>query len=509
MRLRASSIFDTRVLGLTGSLLAASAGCGLGKDATRWISDDAAVVRCTVAGSAYRLPDLAVELPAPSTPTGLYARVLDPMALDDLGYTRDATVCASLVAPSEVTLSEAKAGLEKVIAARAELDLEARKLGPCACEVARAIGKHDLLASCVGKPWERHCIAKEFEKQDMEKLVAPLETALGEATVPRLHWRLAGPSDRPARFLARSGELLPRHSGGSKIYQRGEPVPERLNHVLISSLLEEDGVIAVVRQDSGTALLVMRIVNGQLVLDHFRYPKVDESMLALLPHVDNAQVDDYRAALAAPAATRKLALDPKDGTLVELDRAALERVDEGLVLSSVLAKAYSTEREQRSLPPVVFDRVTFQVPFGEQGETARAVLRLSEEGRTWVSGMGEDLIVNALDTVQVSALEPALAPGGRDPGFLSRGRSPDRIWFAGAHQFVEIVRAIEYAAAGSIRGSGAQWTLTIPSGPLPGEFFDTPEELKRLRERLSKRRHELGVQIDHEQGRVELTLEPR
>src|SRR5690606_32475359 len=66
-------------------LLAVVSGCGVGKGTPEWIGSNAAVVRCTVAGPNLELPRLFDELPSPALPTGLYARTMDPIALDQLG----------------------------------------------------------------------------------------------------------------------------------------------------------------------------------------------------------------------------------------------------------------------------------------------------------------------------------------------------------------------------------------------------------------------------------------
>lgn len=483
-------------------------GCGVFGSERNWISDGAAVVRCTVAGKEYELAPLALELPAPPSPTGLYARVLDPMGLDDLGYERDRTVCASLEPPTDVELLEAETSVPALLEVRAQVAKDVQEFGECRCEVARRLDKHELIPACVGAAWKPECDVSDGEEVRMKKALEPLDDALAAAQVPLVHWRLAGVADRPQRFAKKPGTLVPRHSGGSEVYLRGAPVPRRRNHVLIEKLLEQHGVSAVVRQDSGTAILVVRVLGKQLVLDHFAYPNVEGQALSLLPHLDNAQVDRYVAMLEAPQAERKLALDRDRGTLVELDRAGLERVDAGLAIAARLGAGYNVDREEYELGPIVFDRVTFQVPFGTEGKVAEAKLRVSDEGQQWLAGLSKAPVVPGLPEVVASPVVPAFRPGGDDPGFLLRGRPPDTVWFAGVHAFVEILREIENVQPGSMEGTGRDWTLTIPSGPLPGEF-ETREGLKRLRERLSKTRHTLHGRLSADHGTLELTLSPK
>jgi hypothetical protein len=473
------------------------------------VGDDAAVVRCVVAGKQYTLPPLLLELPAPETPTGLYARVLDPMALDDLGFERDEPACASLLPPTELELSDAKAQLPKLRQIRAEVSEDPRVQDVCACESARKLQRQHLLPGCVGLAYQAQCSASEDSVGKVQRALGPLEKALGDTKIPLVHWRLAGPTDRPEYFVKHHSSLLSRHSGGSEVYLQASKIPERLNHVLVRSLMEEEGVQAVIRQDSGRALLVVRVLSGALILDHFAYPPVSEDIAPLLPHLDNAQVDRYRAMLALPQVERRLGLDPKQGSLTELDRDGLERVDMGLIMASALGKRYDQDAETRDLPLLIFDRASSQVPFGFEGERVVARLQLTEEGKTWLGALGSDSLPGALASLPASENTPSFSAAAQDTGFVSRGRASDYFWFAGTHVFIDIVRAIENANPGSLLGTGTAWELTLPSGPLPGDFKNTPKDLQRLRERLSKRAHQLTVNVDSQAGAVDVTLSPR
>ena len=83
---------------VTGVLVGAM-GCGRDRGPVNWIDSRSAVVHCTSSGRD-RMPPVLLDLPIPSPPTGLYARSLDPMALNDLGFQRDTVACAMLLAPS-------------------------------------------------------------------------------------------------------------------------------------------------------------------------------------------------------------------------------------------------------------------------------------------------------------------------------------------------------------------------------------------------------------------------
>src|SRR5690606_40446482 len=96
------------------------------------------MVRCTTAGRD-RMPPVLLDLPLPSVPTGLLARQLDPMALDDMGFEREQPVCAALLEPSGDTIDAARQGVTTLLDAHARAGAQARaSLGRCTCEVARA-----------------------------------------------------------------------------------------------------------------------------------------------------------------------------------------------------------------------------------------------------------------------------------------------------------------------------------------------------------------------------------
>ena len=94
-----------------------------------------------------------LDLPLIDVPTGLYARGLDPMALDDLGFERDEVACVTLEAPTEEVIEDGAAALEKVVDLQEKVSRDARRVaGRCSCEVAREVGAHDLLVTCIDEP---------------------------------------------------------------------------------------------------------------------------------------------------------------------------------------------------------------------------------------------------------------------------------------------------------------------------------------------------------------------
>jgi len=123
------------VFGLASLLAAigASTGCGPGTSAISWVGEDPAVVRCTVSRRE-RMPAILLEVPAPALPTGLYARALDPVGLDEMGYQRDALVCAALHAPTEGEIEQARTSIPPMLTLYRKTSDEASRLDVgCGC----------------------------------------------------------------------------------------------------------------------------------------------------------------------------------------------------------------------------------------------------------------------------------------------------------------------------------------------------------------------------------------
>lgn len=505
------------------ALLCATLGltsCGVRKGAPDWIGVDAAVVRCTVSGPNLALPQLFVEVPSPLPPTGLYARAMDPIALDQLGYERDRAVCATLQAPDAAELDAAATAIDALIETRNETTKRARKLGRCLCNYADVLDSRTLVPGCAERPTQRQCEAEPEAIAALAELLTPLRESLEAAEVPRLHWRLAGRTDRRGRFAVRHDELLGRHPGGSEVYLPATPLPPYPGMALVAALLAEDHVEAVVRQDNGRALLVVREIDDELVLDHFAYPDwlgadvegVDPELSALLPHLDDAQIERYREALAPPSQTRDLLFRPHKGYMVELDRAALERVDRAVLLAAHYAgHRYDPEREVHTLPPRLADRFAHQIPYGTEGEVLRARVRLTDEGRQWIGEWAEYAAFESLSSLGQDDVVPAFEPAtqdGVDRLFVLRGQPIESVLFAGVSALPKVLFAVELAASGSVDGPIGEFEVELPSGPLPGEF-PTRRGIGSIRERLSKTPHELEVELVEGGREIALELTPQ
>lgn len=506
-------------LGVLALILGAS-GCGVRKGAPDWIGSDAAVVRCTVAGPNLHLPRLFAQVPSPALPTGLYARSMDPIALDELGFERDRVVCATLQAPAAAELDSAQASIAKLHTRRAELLESTRKLGGCRCAYADALGVRAMVPDCVDKPTRLACELDPEQLDRLRELLAPFETTLANTQVPRTHWRLSGRTDRRGRFVARNEQLLARHSGGSEVFTRRVQLPPQPGTELIAGLLALDHVVAVVRQDGGRGLLVVREIDDELILDHFAYPdwyaaglsnRIDPELHALLGHIEDQQLARYRAALEPPSQRRELMLAPRKGYLVELDHAALERVDRATVIAAEFAELdYDQSKELRELPTLVVDRVAYQVPYGTEGEVLRARMRLSDQGRQWLSSVAGQSPVTAAATLASADIVPAFEPAipGFTELFVLRGRAIEQLLFAGPTGLPKLLVALASVDPKAIDGEIDDFEIDLPTGPLPGNF-PSRTGVEELRERVSYSPHSLAIELVDGGRTLTLELEPR
>jgi hypothetical protein len=330
---------------------------------------------------------------------------------------------------------------------------------------------------------------------------------------------LFGRTDRPGRFVARNEQLLARHRGGSEVFVSAHRLPPQPGTKLLAGLLALDHVVAVVRQDGGRALLVVREIDEQLIFDHFAYPdwfsvgltKIDPELHALLAHAEDLQLARYRAALEPPSQRRELMMDPRDGYMVELDHAALERVDRALLVAAEYVQLdYDPAREQRELPPLMTDRVAHQVPYGTDGEVLRARMRLSEQGREWLASVAEQGVLEAAPALGNGELVPSFEAA--TPAFAGlftlRGQPIEQALFAGPTGLPKLLLALGSIDARAIDGEVDDFKIELPTGPLPGNFPSRPG-LQLLRERVSVGAHVLKVELVDGGRTLELELEPR
>lgn len=487
--------------------MAGVGGCGKDRAARSWISDEAAVIECTVSGPD-RLQPVLGELPIPVVPTGMYARRLDPLALDAMGYTREHVACATIDAPSPESIAALGTAVAKLTESVTNIDRESRIIGSsCNCEVAREAGVRDLLLHCRGVA-RTECDVTPEQIVEMRELTQPLVDRLTETPVPFLHWRLAGPTDRPGWFVDHLPDLLERHPGGSSVYTSAAAVPGRENHRLIKALLAVPGVVAVVRQDVGQALLVVRETGGDLVLDHFQYPRIEGTRVILRTALDNVRTQDYIDALAPPETIRKLMLAPTAGNLVELDRPSLERLDGWLAAGSGIWRAYPAEREVRTGPPAYADRVAIQAPFGRDGKVLSVRMALNEEGRAWAAALPEGPLFSVLEAIPTSDEPRRFVPPVRDVGFMFRGSALENVLFQGLSTAPAFLASLEVEAASSLDGTATDFTVSFPTGQILADVPTAPG-YRSLRERVSKMPYQLTGTFDPARTTLTLQLLPQ
>jgi hypothetical protein len=491
---------------MAGVLVGLASGCGPGKVPDAWIAERAAVVHCTGAGPL-RMPPVMLDLPVPRAPSGLFARGLDPLALDALGFERDTTACAVLEAPRPEAIAASREAFDELIAAQTRFSVDAGQVaGWCTCETAEALGLRGLLLICHNKPTRPECDPERWTHA-FETVAQPVIDALSRTPVPLVHWRLVGRTDRPGWFVDHFRELLGRHPGGSTVYVPGAPIPRRNNAQLVTRLFEEDGVVAVVRQDNGRALLVVRELGKQLVFDHFAYPAVDGVHKPWLELLDSARVGDYVAALAKPETRRKLALDPEDGNLVEVDRPLLEALDAWIDVGAVLAGTPGAEATEPDAPLLV-DRVTLQAPFGADGTRLVGEVRLSEAGVLWAQALSPARLSPGLDELNLPDAAPAIADQPGPLPYLLQGTSTHTVLFFGLHGLAEAMPRVEMEHPGAIRGDEVRWRFELPASDL-AEVFPGSTVLSRLREVLARQPHALELQFDAAREVIRLDLQPR
>lgn len=485
--------------------------CGGGELATRWVPPQAAIVRCTMAGRD-RMPPVLLDLPLPALPTGLLARQLDPMALNDMGFEREQMVCAALESPPSERIDEVRGELMVLLEAHSQVSARARTaLGRCACDVARLADVAGLLASCRDQPHRSECAPTPAQLEEALALVEPLRDALASTPVPRLHWRVAGRTDRPGWMARRLPELLPRHEGGATVYLPGQAIPSRHNHVLVRRLLDLPGVTAVLRLDGGRSMLVIRELDGALVVDLVAFPELDARLAPLLPFIDEARADDVVDVLARPSTSWSPPLPLDKGNLIHLDREGLRAVDSMLLAMAPLA---GMGKAPRSLPepiePPLVDAVTLQAEFGASGKRLRAQLRLSEDGRQWAQLLGKAVLAPPMDVLGLPLDPPLPRPSLEEmPTSIVHGTATEWLVIDGLRRIPALLHRLEMVHPNAVGGRLDAWDVSLPAGAVsPGGTVSPPLPLREWAQRVGSEPYRLRTSFDPARNFLELVLEP-
>ena len=494
---------------LLSGVLAGAVACGPDRGPRDWIDERAAVVHCTSSGRDL-MPPALTELPVPYPPSGMFARAMDPMALDDLGFQRDTVACALLRAPEPDEVERTTAAVQALVRTQDEVNAAVSSIATrCTCEVADSLGLRPLVLACASRETQARCEVERFQGP-MQAALQPMVDAVAATPPPLVHWRLVGKGDRPGWFADHEAEIVARHEGGSTFYVRGQPVPSRLNFELVRTLLEVEGVAAVVRQDGGRSLLVVRELGSELVLDHFTHVAIQPERSPLLEVLDNAHAARYVALLAKPEATRTLVFGPEDGNLVEIDRRLLEAFDESLLAAAPLGGGYELERETREEPEPFIERVAIQAPFGQQGQVLRLRAELTEAGHDWAVLLPDDLLGPTLDELAIEDATIAFEPpaGGAELPFVLRGTSTNAVLVHALHRVRGFLRQVEMSHPNTVQGKASAWELKMPNDDLAGIVgVDAPG--RGLRGAFVERGYVIDVGFDAERRQLEVEARPR
>lgn len=469
------------------------------------------MVRCTTAGRDL-MPPVLLDLPLPSVPTGMLARQLDPMALNDMGFEREQPVCVALEQPTAERVDVARGELLALLEVHSRVGARARAtLGRCACDVARVADVVSLLAPCRDQPHRAECEPSPAQLEEVRTLVAPLRAALASTVVPRVHWRVAGRTDRPGWMASRLTELLPRYEGGATVYLPGQAIPSRHNHVLIRRLLDLPGTTAVLRLDGGRSVLVVRELEEALVLDLLSFPEVAARLVPLLPFIDEARADDVVEALGRPSSSWTPPLPLDKGNFVHLDRAGLRAVDSMLLAMAPLA---GRSKAPRTLPEPsearLVDAVTLQAELGARGKRLRAHLRLSEAGQQWAQTLGDAVLGPPFDVLGLPLEPPQGSPSlGVELTLLAHGTATERLVLDGLGRAPALLHQLEMLHPNSVGGRLDAWDVTLPAGAVaPGGTVPPPLELREWAQRVGAAPHRVRASFDTTREHLDLVLAP-
>ena len=455
------------------------------------------------------MPPVLLDLPVPYPPTGLYARQMDPVALDDLGFQRETVACAMLRVPTPEAINHAEEAVANLAETHRRASSDATRAGlRCTCEVADSIGLRALVFGCATQEAQPNCEV-ESRQAGVRDALQPVIEALRDTPPPVVHWRIAGKTDRANWFPEHESLLLPRHTGGSTFYVRGQAVPARKNYELVRELLEVEGVTAVVRQDGGKALVVVRELGKELIIDHFSHPAISNDRVPLLAALDNAHAEHYKALLEKPTERRSLVFEPQDGTMLEIDRPLLEEVDRLILSAAPLAGGYNLDRERRVEPTVLIDRVAIQAPYGKKGQVLKARIQLNADGQGWANTLQDEVLSPTLDELGLSGDPIVFEPDPNIPSdlpFVLRGAVTNEQLIQGFHGIPSLMRQIEMRHPNTVQGKASAWKFIMPPDDLES-FVGEDGRAMGLRQGFFDRAY--VVEMSFDQGREAITVEAK
>ena len=490
---------------LLGLLAAASvAACAPGRGTPGWLPGDAPHVRCVVAGP-HRIQPIFAEVPAPPLPTGLYARGMDPMALASLGYTRDHVVCAA-VYPTPADTGDDPEAVEALAAAHDEASrrVAAGPQGACACDAARRLGVDALVAGCERRPVAPRCADDEASLAALRAFEADLSRRVAGVTIPWVHVRMAGRTDRPGWFARHATKLLARHPGPSDVFLPGQALGDDLALAFVRNALAAEGVVAVVRQDLGRAFLVVRELDGVLLLDHFAYPTLPARRRGLVRLWERENPQVLARALGRPAEGLVYDHDPRTASVFVVDVPRLAALDRHVAVAYGLeGRASAARAVVDDRPDPLSDRVVVLAPFGRDGNELRARMTLSEAGRVWAQTLPEG---PASPTLTELGMPPVLVRPPEGVSLLFTGTCAEAWYAHGPKLAGPRLAALERGAPGAVGGTFDEVRIEVPAPPASWQPCDEPT--RRLLARLSARPHRLEASFDPPRAHLDVVLRP-
>jgi hypothetical protein len=305
--------------------------------------------------------------------------------------------------------------------------------------------------------------------------------------------------------------VIANHDGGSLVYVPGDANAPRADEV-VRGMLDVQGVVAVVRQDAGRAVVVAREIEGMLVLDHFRQPLASAERIPLVAEIEAAQVSAMAAALA-PGPVRPLLVSPKDGTIVEIDRAKLEEIDRAAMATRSLLDL-DEDDPAPATPPALFDRIAWISPFGESGTVLRIEHQLSADGLAWAQTLGDLPLVGNVGTLGLAAElppppEPVRPTGPTPQRFVLRGTAVSTWGVHGVHRFAALASLLEITSPGSLGGDQSAWQIDWPAVALPPELGTPSAPYAGVRGLVVSRPYRLESRFDSGRTRLVVEIRPR
>lgn len=393
-------------------------GCQHKDHVKAWVDDNTAYLRCTTVRGPVRTVSNGPRAPRLAIPTGFYVGDMQGPALEMVGFAKDSVVCASLQAPSSGEMADAKTELLRLAERRQALRDE---LGQdCACEMLYLKGMRATEPRCAARDIDTACLEKVKKTPIMQASLDAVLQQFEQTRVPMRHWRMVGRAGGKRGWVRNHGRFLGALRGGSEVFLRNQEVTPGKNRALIDALLQAPGVVAVVRQRRGQALLVVRYLRDQaLVLDYFEHSKSMAQELGVLHKLDNANIETYRKKLRAPEHPRVWGIKGTSQTGWGWSLEAMQRLDAGEEVRSYLgATPYEVSREVWRHPKAL----------AQAGWVSRSE---DEDAWTWTLELQDPVTPVENSGAQKSATRwawPRFVPADQRSDFLLRGSAWGQGW---------------------------------------------------------------------------------